>query len=63
MAIPEYKNGHFEEVAAWLQILQVVGNSTQIYLSFNTPDDTRAFFIYRWEIFSPNVHHLGLAII
>ena len=28
MAIPEYKNGHFEEMAAWSQILQIVGNST-----------------------------------
>ena len=36
MAIPEYKNGHFEEMAAWSQILQIVGNSTLIYLSFDT---------------------------
>ena len=35
MAIPEYKNGHFEEMAAWSQILQIVGNSTLIYLSFD----------------------------
>ena len=31
MAIPEYKNGHFEEIAAWSQILQIVGNSTLFY--------------------------------
>ena len=23
MAIPEYKNGHFEEMAAWSQILKI----------------------------------------
>ena len=38
MAIPEYKNGHFEEMAAWLQILEIVGNSTLIYLLFDTHD-------------------------
>ena len=36
MAIPEYKNGHFEEMAAWSQILQILGNSTPIYLSLDT---------------------------
>ena len=37
MAIPEYKNGHFEEMAALSQILQIVGNSTLIYLSYDSP--------------------------
>ena len=32
MAIPKYKNGHYEEMAALLQILQIAGNSTLIYL-------------------------------
>ena len=37
MAIPENKNGHFEEMAAWSQILQIVGNSILIYLSYDIP--------------------------
>ena len=45
MAIPEYKNGHFEEMAARLQILQIVGNSTLIYLLFNTHDTPWAALI------------------
>ena len=45
MAIPEYKNGHFEEMAAWSQILQIVGNSTLTYLSFDTHDSLGAFFV------------------
>ena len=45
MAIPEYKNGHFEEIAAWSQILQIVGNSTLFYLSFDTHDSPGAVFI------------------
>ena len=40
MAIPELKNGHFEEIGGWLQILQIVGNSTLFYLSFDTHDMT-----------------------
>ena len=55
MAIPEYKNGHFEEMAAWSQILQIVGNSTLIYLSFDTHDSPGAVFIKKWEKFSPTV--------
>ena len=31
MAISESKNDHFEEMAAWSHILQIVGNSTLIY--------------------------------
>ena len=38
MAIPEYKNGHFEEMAAWSQILQIVGNSTLFYVSLDIHD-------------------------
>ena len=55
MAIPEYKNGHFEEMAAWSQIPQIVGNSTLLYLSFDAHDSPGAVFIEKWEIFSPNV--------
>ena len=36
MVIPEYKNGHFEEMAAWSQTLQIVSNSTMINLQFDT---------------------------
>ena len=45
MAIPAYKNGHFEEMAAWSQILEVAGDSTQIYLSFDTHDSPGAVFV------------------
>ena len=31
MAVSVYQNGHFEEMEAWLQILQIVGNSTLLY--------------------------------
>ena len=36
MAIPVYKNDHFEEMATWLQILQILGNFTLIYISYDT---------------------------
>jgi hypothetical protein len=39
MAILEFKNGNFEEMAAWSQILQIVGNSILIYLSFDNHDN------------------------
>ena len=45
MVIPEYKNGHFEEMAAWSQILQIVGISFLIYLSFDTHDSPEAVFV------------------
>ena len=45
MAIPEYKNDHFEKMAAWSQILQIVGNSTLIYLSFDTHNSPGAIFV------------------
>ena len=32
MAISKCKNGHFEEIGALLQILQIMGNSTLFYL-------------------------------
>ena len=44
MAIWGYKNGHFEEMAAWSQILQIVSNSTLIYLSFDTHDSPGVVF-------------------
>ena len=31
MAVSVNQNGHFEEMEAWLQILQIVGNSTLLY--------------------------------
>ena len=49
MVIPEYKNGHFEEMAAWSQILQIVGNSTLFCLSFDTHDNPGSVFIYKSE--------------
>ena len=55
MANSECQNCHFEKMAAWLQILQIVGNSTLIYLWFDTHDSPGAFFIQKWEIFSPDV--------
>jgi len=45
MAIPEYKNGHFEKMAAWSQILQKEVDSTLIYLSFDTHDSPKAVFV------------------
>ena len=45
MSIPEYKNGHFEEMATWSQILQIVGNSKQFYLSFDTHNSPESIFI------------------
>ena len=55
MAIPEYKNGYFEEMPAWSQILQIVGISTLIYLSFDTHDSPGAVFIQKWEVYSPHL--------
>ena len=49
MAIPEYKNGHFEEMAAWSQILQIVGNSTVFYLSFDTHDSPGLVFVWKFK--------------
>ena len=45
MAIPEYKNGYFEKMAAWSQILQIVGNSKLFNLPFATHDSPGAVFI------------------
>ena len=45
MAIPDYKNCHFKEMAARSQILQIVGNSTLIYLSFHTHESPGAVFM------------------
>ena len=52
MAIPEYKNSNFEEMAAWSQILQIVGNSTLITFSFVTHDSPGDIFIEKWEFLS-----------
>ena len=45
MAIQDYKNGPFEEIGAWSQILQIVANSTLFYLSFDTHDSPGSIFI------------------
>ena len=50
MAIPEYKNGHFEEIAAWSQILQIVGDSTVFYLTFDTHDSPGSIFIWKSKV-------------
>ena len=42
-------------MAAWSQILQIVGNSTLIYLSFDTHGSPGTVFIQEWEIFSPDL--------
>ena len=47
MAISVNQNGHFEEMAAWLQILQIVGNSTVFYLSFDTHDSPGSVFVWK----------------
>jgi hypothetical protein len=45
MAISVNQKGHFEEMEAWLQILQIVGNSTQHYQFFDTHDSPGSVFI------------------
>ena len=44
-------------MATWLQILQIVGNSTLVYLSFDTNDSPRSVFIckFKFTIGSGNV--------
>ena len=46
MAILVYLNGYFEKMAAWSQILQIVGNSTLFYRSFDTHDSPGSVFVY-----------------
>ena len=58
MCISECKNGHFEEIRAWLQILEWGSNSTIFYLTFDTHDNPGAVFIWKWEIFS----HISLLV-
>ena len=48
MAISVNQNGHFEEMGAWLQILQIVGNSTLFYLLFDTHDSPGSVFILKY---------------
>ena len=47
MAISVNQNGHFEEMGALLQILQIVGNSTLFYLLFDTHDSPGSVFIWK----------------
>ena len=58
MAISEHKNGHFDEIRGWLQILELGSNSTIFYLLFDTHDSPGAVFIWKWEIFS----HISLLV-
>ena len=53
MAISEHKNGHFEEIRGWLQILELVSNSTIFHLLFDTYDSPGAVFIWKWEKYRP----------
>ena len=55
MAISEYKNGHFEEIRGWLQILEFGSNSTIIHLLFDTYDSPGAVFIWKWEKYRPHL--------
>ena len=36
-------------MTAWLQILQIVGNSTLFHLSFDTHDITESVFIWKFK--------------
>ena len=47
MAISVNQNGHFEEMGAWLQILQILENSTLFYLLFDTHDSPGSVFIWK----------------
>ena len=49
MAISVKQNGHFEEMAAWSQILQVVSDSTLFHLSFDTHDSPGSVFIWKFK--------------
>ena len=53
MAISEHKNGHFEEIMGWLQILELGSNSTIFHLLFDTYDSPGAVFIWKWEKYRP----------
>ena len=53
MAISEHENGHFEDIRGWLQILELVSNSTIFHLLFDTYDSPGAVFIWKWEKYRP----------
>ena len=53
MPISEHKNGHFEEIRGWLQILELGSNSTIFHLLFDTYDSPGAVFIWKWEKYRP----------
>ena len=46
MAISVNQNGHFDEMGAWLQILQIEGHSTIFYLLFDTHDSPGSVRVY-----------------
>jgi len=47
MAISVNQNGHFDEMGAWLQTLQIEGHSTIFYPSSDTHDSPGSFFIWK----------------
>ena len=47
MAISVNQNGRFEELGAWMQILQIVANSTVFYLLFDNHDSPGSIFIWK----------------
>ena len=47
MAISVNENGHFEEMGAWLQILQIVWHSTLFNVQFDTHDSPGSIFIWK----------------
>ena len=51
IAIQEYEN--FDEMAAWLQILQIVDIPTLIYLLFDTHDSPVSVFIKNGKFLDP----------
>ena len=53
MAISEDKNGHFEEIRGWLQILELGSNSAIFHLLFDTYDSPGAVFKWKWEKYRP----------
>ena len=55
MAVSEYKNGNFEEIGAWSQILQIVSSSTLFLPNFLCTAKNAAS-----EMISTQIVQLGL---
>ena len=47
MGVSVNQNNHFEEMGAWFQILQLAGNSTLFYQSFDTHDSPGSVFVWK----------------